>query len=91
MPKAKFYMAYIQPRKDVEYETIEEKMNLANDWFRVSDELWILYTTSDADKWHSRLKPFVDPDGYLFVSKLDVTQRQGWMKKSFWKWLRRED
>ena len=87
MAKADFYMAYVSRKKEVDYETLEAKMNLSLDWYRVNDSLWILYTTSNHEKWYSRLKPLCN---YVFVCRLDTDQRQGWMKKAFWRWLKRE-
>lgn len=90
MAKAEFYMLYIKRKPDVIYETVKEKINLSVDWYRINEELWILYTTSNAEKWYSRLSPYVKEGGNIFISKLDVSSRQGWMDKKFWKWLRRE-
>ena len=90
MATAQFYMIYIDRNKDATYTQVEEKMNLAIDWYRIKDGLWLVYTTSDEEKWYSRLKPFVNPKGYVFICKLDVYYRQGWMQKAFWKWIRRE-
>lgn len=90
MPTASYYMIYIKPQKGVNYNDVKKKMDLSIDWFNINENLWIAYTTSDKEKWYSRLKPLVGEDGYCFICRLDVTQRQGFMKKSFWKWLRRE-
>jgi hypothetical protein len=87
MAKADFYMVYVSLKSDIGHKALEEKMNLSVDWYRMSDSLWILYTTSDQEKWYSRLKPLCN---YVFVCRLDTSQRQGWMKKAFWRWLRRE-
>src|SRR6266516_2896000 len=64
MAKADFYMVYVSRKSDVGYKTLEEKMNLSVDWYRMSDSLWILHTTSDQEKWYSRLKPLCN---YEFV------------------------
>ncbi len=83
-----FYHIFIKPNKGVTSEQVEEKMNLAVDWFRCTPNVWIVYTTSDADKWLNRLKPFVEPDGSLFICKLDIARRNGWMNNEFWKWIK---
>jgi len=91
MATAQFFMIYIDRKKNSTYQQIEEKMNLALDWYCINDSLWIVYTTSDEEKWYSRLESLVKSDGHVFICKLDLSQRQGWMKKGFWKWLRREN
>jgi hypothetical protein len=90
MATAQFYIVYIDPIAGTAASSVEEQMNLSVDWYRIKDNIWVLYTTSDEDKWYSRLSPLVKDSGRLFICKLDTTKRQGWMNKDFWKWLRRE-
>jgi hypothetical protein len=90
MADFKFYLVYIKAKSGVTEEAITTKLNLANDWYRLGGGAWVLYTNSDADKWFARLSPLVKQDGYLFITLLDISDKQGWMKKDFWKWLRRE-
>jgi hypothetical protein len=80
----------LEPKQGIKMETIVEKMNLAVDWFRYTDTNWVVYTTSDISKWQRRLKEFADPDGSLFICELNINNRNGWMSKDFWKWLRKE-
>ncbi len=91
MATANFYMIYVDHSKESTPSELEKVMDLSVDWYKVNDQLWIVYTTSDKDKWYSRLSPLVKPDGYVFICKLDTSDRQGWMKNGFWKWLRREN
>ena len=90
MASAQFYIIYIKRLPSVTFEQVKAKMNHALDWYRVDETVWIVYSTSDPEKWHARLAPLVKETGRLFISKLDVTSRQGWMNKDFWSWLRRE-
>ncbi len=90
MATANFYMIHIVRKKDMTYEQVKEKMDLSNDWYRFRPDLWIVYTTSDEEKWFSRLYPLVKKTGNLFICKLDINSRQGWMDEDFWSWMRRE-
>jgi hypothetical protein len=83
-----FYHIYISPKSGVNQENIQEKMDLAIDWFHYHQRCWIVYTSSDADKWQRRLEPLVEPDGDLFICRLDMTDCQGWMDKEFWAWIK---
>ena len=84
-----FYHVFIQPKKGITYDNVEKKMNLSLDWFRCTSSVWILYSTSRIDKWQERLRPLVDPDGNLFVCRLDITKRNGWMTDEFWNWIKK--
>ena len=88
--KGRFLHIYLKPNNGITNDDIEEKMNLAVDWIRYDDHVWIVYSTSDLKKWKSRLKPIAGDDGFYFVCELDPMQRVGWMSKSFWKWLRKD-
>ena len=88
MATAAFYQIYVSPRSGVSAGVLEKQMDLAIDWFRIDPKTWIVYTTSNANKWQERLKPFVKPGGHLFICKLDISDRQGWMVPAFWEWLK---
>jgi len=85
----KFLHIFIDRKPGVTLEQVEQKLNLAVDWYRCHEKVYVIYTTSDVDKWLARLSDFVKPDGHLFICRLDVTDRNGWMKQSFWEWLKK--
>ena len=84
---ANFYHVYIRSKKDVTYEQVKAKMDLSVDWFRCTTQVWVLYSTSRIAKWQERLLPLVDPDGNLFICKLDMSESNGWMSQEFWDWI----
>jgi hypothetical protein len=87
MAMAEFFNVYIYCKKDVPFEKLEKQMNLSLDWMRITQHVWILYSTSDIDKWQERLRPLVEPDGSLFICRIDIKKRNGWMSKQFWDWI----
>jgi hypothetical protein len=86
----KFYNIYIRPKPGSSLETIEEKMNLSLDWYRVDSYTWIVYSSCDAHKLLARLQPLVKPNGFLFTCELNVDNRNGWMPKALWNWLKKD-
>lgn len=85
---ASFLHIYIKPKAGVTQEMVKEKLNLAVDWYKYADYCWVVKTTSDVAKWQTRLKPLVEPDGSLLILAIDPTNRQGWIAKGFWDWLK---
>lgn len=85
-----FYLVHIVLSKDITIESLKTQMDKALDWYRIGDETWIVYTSKDAAAWHTRLTPLVKPDGSVFISRLDLEDRNGWMKKDFWRWLKKD-
>lgn len=91
MSDASFYVVYLRPAEKGTLADIRAKMDLALDWYRIDSNCWVLYTTSSADRLTRRLEEFAKgtkEDGKLFVCRLDITDRQGWMNQEFWKWIR---
>jgi len=62
----------------------------ALDWFRYNNYCWILWTSSPPQKWYERIKPLLARGDHVFIVALDISERQGWMSKSFWEWLKQE-
>lgn len=87
---ATYYHIYIKPKDGISLEEVEKKMNLALDWFRYDSTCYVVYSTSNTDKWIERLKPLVDPKGRLFICELNIQKRNGWMTRDFWNWLKKE-
>lgn len=81
-----FYNIFIQPKNGISEEQVEKVMNLALDWYRYSSMNWLVKSSSNINKWQTRLKPLVEPSGKLVILKLDPSGRQGWMAKDFWDW-----
>jgi hypothetical protein len=82
-----FYSIFIKPNPGVSSENIKTAMDLALDWYRVSETTWIVFSSSDADKLYARLKKYVGPKGRVLVLKVDHTDRNGFMPKDFWAWV----
>jgi len=65
-------------------------MNKALDWYKANNTFWIVYTTRDAEGLYKRFKLCVNEKGRIFIAKLDLDDRQGWMGKGFWEWIKKE-
>ncbi len=87
---ANFYYVYVEKQDGVEEEKLEEAINKALDWYRINKSTYIFYSSSNAERLYARLSPLVKPDGSVFICKLDINERQGWMSKSFWAWLKKD-
>jgi len=86
-----FVHIFIKPKSGVTEEMVKKKMDLSIDWYKYSEYCWIVKTTSTVEKWQTRLKPLVEPDGTLLIMTVDPSKRQGWIAKGFWEWLKKND
>ncbi len=87
---AEFYHIMLDvPGRSPADEEITKIFDRAVHWYRYSNNCWIVYTSSDAAKWYERFSPLVRANaGKLFIVKLDLSDRQGWINKSLWDWIR---
>jgi len=59
----------------------------AIDWVRYAPNCWIVWTSSDPQKWYDRIKPHLGNDDHVLICALDLTIRQGWLPKTVWDWI----
>lgn len=90
---AGFYQVYIHPAVgdggQVFREKVEKTLNLSLDWYRYDTNAWIIYTTKDAKVWYARLRKHIANGGRIFVCHVDMSDRMGWMPRTFWDWVKR--
>ena len=67
--------------------TLKPVFNKAIDWFRYAPNCWIVWTSSSAEKWYERLRPHIKDADSMFIVRLDMSERQGWLSKSIWEWM----
>jgi len=73
----------------VDHDALKKKFDLAIDWIHYLPSCWIVYTTSSVQKWHERLKPLLGPRDLMFICKIDIKQRYGWLPKWVWEWMQK--
>ena len=82
-----FYHVCINPKTGVGRLEIEQALDLCIDWFRYSQGVYIVYTTSPSTKLFARLQPLIDEQGMLMVYKFDRHHYMGYMSMAFWNWF----
>jgi hypothetical protein len=69
-------------------ETLDEVFDKALGWVRYSDTNWILWTTTSAADWTVRVRQRLSPGDHVFICRLDMNERQGWLPRWIWDWMR---
>lgn len=78
---------FIAPKAGVTRQQVEEKLNLAIDWFRYTEGCYFVYTSKDIKTWDDRLSELVRPTGYVLIMEIDPYEYKGFMPKNLWPWL----
>ncbi|MCZ7358136.1 MAG: hypothetical protein O8C66_09470 [Candidatus Methanoperedens sp.] len=76
---------------DIDQKALKKKFDKALDWIQYLPNCWIVKTSRGAQKWYERLKPLLGPKDHIFICKLDLSERQGWLPKWIWEWIQKND
>lgn len=74
-----------QPNRD--YTKLYEEIKKINNFIHPLESNWFVKSELSANDIYNRLKPHIDNNDLLLVIKVDETNKQGWMVRSFWDWL----
>ena len=73
------------------YDAIKQVAGAGN-WQHPMESLWVVvasdFSPRDANSIYSEIRKYIDENDSLFVMRLDPNERQGWMPKSFWAWIK---
>lgn len=89
--RKKFYIVSYDlkvPNRD--YTSLYDAIKGYNDWQHPLESTWLLYTSEDANQISSHLRSDgkMDDSDLLFVCALNIEDRQGWLDKTVWTWIK---
>ena len=87
----KFYIVSYDlkvPGRD--YTSLYDSIKSYNDWQHPLESTWLLYTNDNADQISSKLRGNgnMDNSDLLFICELNIDNRQGWLDKEVWNWIK---
>lgn len=84
-----FYVIMAVVRAGVTIDDVQRAFTLpVMAWYRIAPNVWIVNTYSgNATDLCRLVEPLVKPTGNVFVSRLETSDKQGWMDKKFWEWV----
>lgn len=73
-----------------DYTSLYDAIKSCGDWIHPLESTWIVYTNYDASEISNILrdKGQMEERDLLFVCKLQIEDRQGWLNKSVWRWIK---
>jgi len=84
---ATLYVVTAMLNPGVTVDAVQSSLNIAHSWYRINITSWVICTNEDATTWSNRLTVFVRPHGSVFICRIDLLDRFGWMTNDFWTWL----
>jgi hypothetical protein len=90
MAKQFLHIAFEFSDLDPKIKKLKPVFDQALDWVRYTPTCWIVWTSSSAEKWYERLRPYIDDDDAMLIVKIDMDERQGWLSKTIWNWMNKK-
>lgn len=84
---AVYQVAYDLNKAGQNYNDLYEAIKAIGDWFHPLESTWWVETNhKSSEDVFNILKPFIDDNDYMFISKI-TSDRYGWLTEQSWNWL----
>lgn len=77
------------PGKD--YNPLYDAIKSIGDYYHPLESTWLVKSHSNANSISTSLRAIMDNNDYLFVVNISKQDRQGWLPKTAWEWLKNND
>ena len=58
-------------------------------YYHLLKSAWLISTKKTTQEAYDKLKPHIDDNDHIFVSK--ITNRQGWIPNDAWEWIKQHE
>ena len=85
-----YVITYDLKRQHQDYPLLYETIKSFQYWKHPLESTWVIYSNNDANEISNRLRTEgeMDDNDLLFVCRLEIHDRQGWLDKTFWEWIK---
>lgn len=60
---------------------------VTNSYYRIAPNVWLIHSSIGARGVSEHIQPLCVPGGAVFVSRLDINDRWGYLGKQVWDWI----
>lgn len=88
---AKFFLiTYDLKKPGQNYNELYDAIKSCGEWQHPLESTWVVKMGSliTANDLYNHLRPKIDDGDFLFIVDITNQDRQGWMVKSFWEWIK---
>lgn len=88
---AKFFLiTYDLKRPEQNYNDLYESIKNLGEWQHPLESTWVVKISSQysSNYIYNHLRPRINDNDFLFVVDITDQDRQGWLVKSFWEWIK---
>ena len=88
-----FLITYDLRKPGQSYVELYEAIKSVGDWQHPLESTWIVKVNNNftsAENIYDKLRPKIDDNDLLFIVDITEQDRQGWLSKTVWTWLKNE-
>lgn len=88
-----FLITYDLRKPGQSYSELYEVIKNVGEWQHPLESTWTVRVNSNytsAQDIYKILRPKIDDNDSLFIVEITKQDRQGWLTKTFWEWLKKE-
>lgn len=71
-----------------DYSALYEAIKSVGEWQHPLESTWVVMTDLDKNQIYDKLKPALEDVDHVLIFQVYPRERQGWLAKSFWEWMR---
>lgn len=85
-----FLITYDLKKPGQNYTELYDSIKSCGDWQHPLESMWVVKvgTLASSNDIYKLLRPKIDDNDSLFVVDITDRDRQGWLAKTFWEWLK---
>lgn len=68
------------------YDGLYSAIQLCGNYYHALESTWYVKSDLDANGIYEKIKDEIDKNDHVVISKVDTSDQQGWMLKTFWEW-----
>lgn len=83
----KFLHISFTANEETNFEEIKKKLDYSKDWVQYIPGCFIIKTLKSVNSWYLTLKDLIGESNNIFICKIDLNERQGWLPEWVWDWI----
>ena len=84
-----YVVSYDLRKPGQDYKGLFDELEASSSWWHYLESTWLIETPADANQLYNRLAKHLDQGDSILVIQAGI-DRQGWLPKKAWEWIKRE-
>ena len=86
-----YLVTYDLKKPGKHYESLHITLKTAVSWWHYLDSTWIIKSEQPVNYWSEKIRGVIDKNDNFLIVDITKQNRQGWLPKKAWDWIRRNE